>query len=786
MQYSPYVLPVAIAAVLSAGVAIFAWRHRPAPGAATLALLGLAVAEWTTGYALELAHSDRPSIRFWTNVQYLGIVTVPVAWLAFALHYTGREKWLTPRNMIFLTIVPGLTLLLAWTNDFHRLVWSQIDLEVYDSFAMFAPTYGPWFWVHTTYSYAALFVGSVLLLRAINRSPNLYRGQAIVLLASVIAPWIGNMAYLFGMNPWPHLDLTPFAFTFSSLAILLGLRRYHLLDVVPVARELIIEGMSDGVIVLDERGRIIDLNPVAQQTIGRMASEIIGKPVEQVLSRWSDKLERYRDVLEVAEEIVSDEGDGRHYYDIRISPLYDRHRRLRGKLVIWRDITARKQAEAAIRRQNEELTALHETTLTLINQLDLKSVLEAIVTRAAALAGTAHGYLYVVDPSAQDMVVQIGTGVFVNYTGWRLKRGEGLAGRVWETGQPLMVNDYYAWEEHFFDFDWLHALVGLPLRSNSGFLGVIGLAHVEADRTFGSQELALLERFVPLASLALENARLFAAAQQELNERKRAEEELYRAKEAAEAANRAKSTFLANMSHELRTPLTIILGYSQLLQMQVRKAGYTDIVTELESITAAGDHLLALISNILDLSKIEAGKMELSLETFDIPGLINELMIAIRPLVEKRDNQLEIHCADKLGKMHADLLKVRQILFNLLSNAAKFTEQGTITLTVTREGNGDTGWIVFRIGDTGIGISPEQLSYLFKEFTQADGALNRKYGGTGLGLAISRRFCQMMRGEIVVTSAVGQGSTFTVRLPVMVSQPTAEAALLIKETTNSS
>jgi signal transduction histidine kinase/DNA-binding response OmpR family regulator len=330
------------------------------------------------------------------------------------------------------------------------------------------------------------------------------------------------------------------------------------------------------------------------------------------------------------------------------------------------------------------------------------------------------------------------------------------------------------------------------------FLERVSRAYVEAD-----QERYLLERSLAISSRETqelyENLRqssesriavLYAAVQQELAERKRAEQALLQQNEhlaalhettlglknRAEAANRAKSTFLANMSHELRTPLSAIIGYSELLQIEARFRGNDDLVSDLEKIHGAGRHLLNLITNILDLSKIEAGKMELHLETFPISALIEGVVTTIRPLVERNTNTLEVHWADDLGTMHADLTKVRQALFNLLSNAAKFTQQGRIVLTVARERADDADWISFRVADTGVGMTQEQLQNLFQEFTQADPSITSKYGGTGLGLALSRRFCQMMGGDITVSSAVASGSTFVIRLPAAVDQPPAAPA----------
>ncbi len=241
---------------------------------------------------------------------------------------------------------------------------------------------------------------------------------------------------------------------------------------------------------------------------------------------------------------------------------------------------------------------------------------------------------------------------------------------------------------------------------------------------------------------------------------------------ALERASRAKSLFVANMSHELRTPLNAIIGYSEILQDEAGDLGCEAIVPDLQKIRSAGRHLLALINDILDLSKIEAGKMELFLEPIDLTTLVDDVAATIRPMIEARGNVLNVSIAAGPTAMYSDATKVRQALLNLLSNAAKFTERGQITLAIAPQPT----WVEFRVTDTGIGMSPDQLERLFQDFVQADSSTTRRFGGTGLGLAISRRFCQMLGGDIAVESTVGCGSTFAIRLPRLADASAAPAA----------
>ena len=310
---------------------------------------------------------------------------------------------------------------------------------------------------------------------------------------------------------------------------------------------------------------------------------------------------------------------------------------------------------------------------------------------------------------------------------------------------------------------------------------------VRAVKTYGDEIGRLIDGFNTMLSeiqqrdtvLQSTNGELKSRTQEleeEIFHRKQTQEELLNAKHAAEEANRAKSTFLANMSHELRTPLNAIIGYSEMLEEETRDSGKVENVQDLKKIQAAGKHLLALINDVLDLSKIEAGKMGLHLETFDVSQVIDEMVTTLQPAAAKNANSIRVHIEENVSVMRADITKVRQILFNLLSNACKFTDHGTISLDVDQIKVEGKNWIQFRVSDTGIGISAKQKENLFQEFAQADASIARKYGGTGLGLAITHRFVQLMKGKISVESEVGQGASFTAQLPAHVVVETAESA----------
>jgi PAS domain S-box-containing protein len=533
----------------------------------------------------------------------------------------------------------------------------------------------------------------------------------------------------------------------------------------------------------------------------------------------------------------------------------------------------RARSVAADRRRADEQQALLDTLADLSGELELNRLLQAVLRRATTLLGVSGGELAIYDEAARELEVVASLNIGVDSVGTRLALGEGAMGHVATSQEPICIPDYQAWlgrSGKYATVD-VHSVMAAPLLIGHRLVGAFACVDDDPARVFGPDDLRLLNLFAPQAAVAIENARLYTAAQRQkqyfedlvlnspvaivtldtrhriiscnpafeqlyghaqtdvigvnldelisteaarseavaitqhvlqqgamrrIGRRRRKDgslvdvevlgvpvlvegelvglmglyhdiSELTAARRAAEEANSAKSQFLANMSHELRTPLNAIIGYSEMLEEEVAEIGHPELGPDLQKIRSAGRHLLALINDILDLSKIEAGKTELYLEDFDAAEMLRDVATTIRPLVDKNANRLDLRIAEGLGTLHADLTKVRQMLLNLLSNACKFTEHGTVTLAAHRAPAADgADAVVFQIADSGIGMTPAQMARLFEAFSQAEASTTRKYGGTGLGLAISRRFARMMGGDVTVESTPGAGSTFTIRLPV--------------------
>jgi GAF domain-containing protein/CheY-like chemotaxis protein len=427
---------------------------------------------------------------------------------------------------------------------------------------------------------------------------------------------------------------------------------------------------------------------------------------------------------------------------------------------------------AELTRSVAQLTALGDVGRAVSSTLDVETVLTTIVSRAVQLSGASAGAIYEYNETAEAFSLRATENLPEEFLDiarpMLLRKGEGATGQLAVTRRPVQIPDIAApgaYQSRLSDVLLRlghRALLAVPLLREDRVVGGL-VVNRTTPGEFPPEVVELLQTFATQSALAIQNARLY----RELGDKGR----------EIEIANRHKSEFLANMSHELRTPLNAIIGYSEMLQEEAADAGASATYgPDLQKIHAAGKHLLELINAVLDLSKIEAGKMELYLETFGVPQMVRDIAAVVHPLAEKNGNRIEVRCGEGAGDMRADLTKVRQTLFNLLSNACKFTDRGTVTLDVAREVVDGADWVRFAVRDTGIGMTPEQAGRLFQDFTQADASTGRRFGGTGLGLALSRRLCRLMGGDIGVESQPGHGSTFTVRLPATVAEAPIEVA----------
>jgi GAF domain-containing protein/CheY-like chemotaxis protein len=409
-------------------------------------------------------------------------------------------------------------------------------------------------------------------------------------------------------------------------------------------------------------------------------------------------------------------------------------------------------------RSVEELRGLGEVMQAVNSTLDLDTVLSTIVAKAVQLSGTDAGTIYEFDKPSDRFELRATYGMdetmIARIREQHIRIGDFGIGHAAASRAPLQIPDLQKDPSATIEVvirAGFRALLIVPLLAKNDIVGALVVRRKTAGE-FPQGTVDLLQTFAAQSVLAIQNARLF----REIEDKGR----------QLETADKHKSQFLANMSHELRTPLNAIIGYSELLRESAEDEGLNHFIEDLNKIQDAGRHLLRLISDILDLSKIEAGKVDIYLETFSLPELMKEVRAIIEPLARRTNNRLEVECDPALQELHTDRTKLKQSIINLLSNASKFTQNGTIGLAARQILHGTASFASFAISDTGIGMTPEQLAKLFQPFTQADGSTTKRFGGTGLGLAITRHFCEMLGGEVSVQSDIGQGSTFTILVPV--------------------
>ena len=507
---------------------------------------------------------------------------------------------------------------------------------------------------------------------------------------------------------------------------------------------------ADPILIEDLDGRVIEMNQEAERSYGWSRERLIGKPILVIVP--VDRHEQARELLErcKAGEVVRNVEGLRQskFGEVRsvlltLSLLRDDDGEPTGIASIAKDITEQKQAEKQLRAMSKVF--MESADPILIEDL------EGVVTQMNDEAERAYGWSReelvgkpirtLVPESRHDQAFEL---LALCRAGEDVRNVEGV--RCTKAGQEIPV-----------------LLTLSMLRDDENV--AVGIASLAKDITAQKAVEKELRDY---------RDHLEEIVAQRTAELEIVNDQLAEAKLTAEDANHAKSSFLASMSHELRTPMNAIIGYSEMLLEDAQDDGNDDLASDLSKIRGAGRHLLALINDVLDLAKIEAGKMDLFVESFELRELLDDVESTVDALVQKKRNRFQLEVDGELGAVRADLTKVRQILFNLISNAAKFTEEGLITLSVSRSQDADGDWIDYAVSDTGIGIPADKIGGLFDEFSQVDASTTRDYGGTGLGLSITKRFCDMMGGEVAVESELGSGSTFRVRLPAQVQEPAEE------------
>jgi signal transduction histidine kinase/PAS domain-containing protein len=749
-QWTLYVLPMIAGAVLSTGLAVFTWQRSRISKSFTF--LMLALAEWSGAYVLELLAARIGAKLFWAQVQYAGIVVVPVAWLIFALRYGDRIHPMKPRILVFLSIIPVITAGLAWTNDYHHLMVAEATLNTSGAFTVLEVTRGPWFWVHVTYAYTLILLGSILFVGKLLQFSRKYRAQVGILLIGALIPWVVNILYVLGANPVPHLDLTPFALTLSGLFIVWGIVRFRLLDIVPVAHNTVIEEMRDAVIVLDAHDRILEFNPAAERILPCAAS--LGEPITGALPDWPAIIERHRHPGAAQTDIRLGEGEAQRIYDLRIQPLVDREQRMQGRLMILYDVTERERAREAIRDRERFLALLHDITRAALETPDIPTMQQVFAERLGDLFGADGCYLTLWDEETGRTIPM------ADYDGKTdhphtppITSGVAtVTASVLRTGRPLAIDDVHdtphldsSTRRTFPD----RSLLGLPLIAGDRKLGAALIAFRE-PHTFTATEIARGKQVAGQVALAVAEADLITALQRYSHD--------------LEARNEDLTAFAHTVAHDIKSPLGTLLGSADLLTER-----YADLSPEerhqlSQNISNIGHKINNIVDELLLLAEVRKG--EVTLKPLDVAHVAQEACERVAPLIAQYQAEVVMPEAWTTALGHRPW--VEEIWVNYLSNAIKYggkPEQGIPPrVELGYRSAPAQGAVRFWVRDNGAGLTEEAQAYLFTPFTQLD---QTRAEGYGLGLSIVRRIVEKLGGEVGIESQVGRGSTFTFTLPAV-------------------
>jgi len=505
-------------AIISAYVGFMAVRRRNTSGAGTLALLMFAVAEWAFTSGLEAAVIGIPYKVFWSKMEYLGAVSAPTLFLVFALAYGQKTRWLKPVYLVLLSIVPLTGLFVAATNESHGLIWTNFtpnptlpNVLIYG--------HGIGFFIQIAYDYLIISVGILILLGVWIHTKQPYRRQTGILLLGSLFPFVGGIGYTFFPNFLPGLELTPVSFSLTGLVIAFGILRFRLFDLTPIARDVLIENMDEGILVLDAQNRVVDFNPMAQSILGTTAKENLGQPITKVFTFWSGIAKRLQNSDKIETEFRLGT-DPPRYIQLHISPLFDQQKQMTGRLLIFRDVTKRQQTEVELARTIEELGIINHISLAVTAGLDMEHVLKTLYEQCSQLVPIDIFYVALYDEANSLIHIPLfyERGHYQAGPSRDIKDRPGTIGNIIQSRKTLYISNTIKSDTHP-----LHqsesildkptrSYIGIPLTLRERVIGVMSIQNYRAD-AYTDDHIRILERIAIQAAIAVENARLYAEVQ---------------------------------------------------------------------------------------------------------------------------------------------------------------------------------------------------------------------------------------------------------------------------------
>jgi PAS domain S-box-containing protein len=618
--------------------------------------------------------------------------------------------------------------ILVFTNESHGLIWRDVGLYVADSgdfagrFTTLDVAYGPWFWIHSAYSYSLLLLGTVLIVRSLGRMRGLYRGQAVALLLGVAAPWLGNALYLLGLSPIPHLDLTPFAFALTSVAMAWGIFGVQLINMAPLARDVVIDEMQDAMIVLDIEGRVTDMNPAAERLIGRDVAHAIDNLTAEALNAgphvpWLSVIAKYKhtslseveDQRQTMDEMAIGEGKDQRWYEIRILPLRNRRQRLIGRALIIRDITDRRKLDEQLRQLSRAVEA---------------SPVSIVITDV-------EGQIEYVNPK------------FTQVTGYTFAEALGQNPRILKTDQTPPEVHVELWETLTQGREWRGEFCN---RKKNGEI---------------YWEFASISPITDASGTITH----YVGLKEDITARKQAEADLRRYMAELEASNAELDAFAHTVAHDLKNPLTTLLGFSMLTETQYQRLDAEQVIRNLQIITRTGQKMTSIINELLLLASVRQME-EVATRPLDMAAIVAEVIARLQPMIA--EHQAAIVVPDTWPTAIGYPAWVEEVWVNYLSNAIKYggcPEENIaphIEVGWTADQASAEATIRFWVRDNGPGLSESERQRIFTQFTRMHEA---RAEGHGLGLSIVQRIVTKLGGTVGLESQAEGGSCFYFTLP---------------------
>ena len=512
LQLSWIIFPTALSGLLAIMVFLLLWKRRSASGSIPLALLFVSIAVWSLSYTLELLYTNYSFKVLWLKVEYFGIVTVPIFWLFFCFRYVNLNRPKNSRYFLYFSIIPFITIILAWTNSFHNLIWANISMTTLYGIKLLVLQYGAWFWVHLIYSQGLFIYGMYLLIQYYFRTPKNLRHQVRYVIFAGLIPGISNLLYISDNNPFPLLDLTSISFVISGILIAWVINYHRFLDIIPIARDTTIDNMRDGIVVVDLKDRIVDINPAAEEIIKKSFNNVVGQPSSQILPELSDWISNSK-VSDTPVKVLNiGEGKDKQIYVLNLIPLVDVQETLIGHSIVFHNNTESHNLHKNIKDQADRLAVLYEIGKAITSTLEIDDLLELIYKQLSRVIPSDAYFVALYLPEEHQLDIRIMIDHGKRYTPDKQSANEGLSSWIVKNRKPLLIQDLrkeldslpmkpVLVGEKRLSRSWL----GVPLLLENDLIGLLAVASYKPDQ-FNETDQLLMEQIAQQAALSIQNA----------------------------------------------------------------------------------------------------------------------------------------------------------------------------------------------------------------------------------------------------------------------------------------